>query len=80
MVSYLLFFTDASSRGVCAAVYAVVDQLKGKSEGLLISKSRPSKKKLTIPQLGLIATPRATNLISSTKRVVRIYPVPNCYG
>ena len=32
-------FVDASSKGVCAAVYAVVDQLKGKSQGLLISKS-----------------------------------------
>ena len=27
-------FADASSKGVCAAAYAVVDQLNGKSQGL----------------------------------------------
>ena len=42
-------FADASSKGLCAAVYAGVDQLKGKSQGLLTSKSRLAKKNLTIP-------------------------------
>ena len=40
-------FADASSKGVCAVVYAVVDQLKGKRQGLLISKSRLARKNLT---------------------------------
>ena len=73
-------FADASSKGVCAAVYAVVDQLKGKSQGLLTSKSRLTKKKLTIPQLELIATHMATNLLSNVKIALRKYPIPNCYG
>ena len=47
-------FADASSNGVCAVVYAVVDQLKGKRQGLLTSKSRLAKKNLTIPQLELV--------------------------
>ena len=44
-------FADASSKGACAAVYAVVDQLKGTSQGLLTLKSRPAKKNLAIPRL-----------------------------
>ena len=47
-------FADASSKGVCAVVYAVVDQLKGKRQGLLTSKSRLAKKNLTMPQLELV--------------------------
>ena len=64
----------------CAAVYAVVDQLKGKSQGLLTSKSRLAKKNLTIPLLELIATHMATNLLSNAKIALRKYPFPNCYG
>ena len=60
-------FADASSKGVCAAVCDVVDQLKGKSQGLLTSKSRLSKKNFTIPRLELIAAHLATNLLSNAK-------------
>ena len=60
-------FADASSKGVCAAVCDVVDQLKGKSQGLLTSKSRLSKKTFTIPRLELIAAHLATNLLSNAK-------------
>ena len=55
-------FADASSKGVCAAVDAVVDQLQGKNQGLLISNSRISKKNLTIPRLELIAACMLINL------------------
>ena len=71
-------FADASSKEVCAAVYAVVDQLKGKSQGLLTSKSRLAKKNLTIPRLELIATHMATNLLSNVKIALRKYPIRNC--
>ena len=70
----LQVFADASSKGVCAAVYAVVDQLKGKSQGLLISKSRLSKKNLTIARLELIAAHMPTNLLSNAKIDLRKYP------
>ena len=64
----------------CAAVYAVVDQLKGKSQGLLTSKSRLAKKNLTILRLELIATHMATNLLSNARIALHKYPIPNCYG
>ena len=70
----LQVFADASSKGVCAVVYAVVDQLKGKSQGLLISKSRLSKKNLTIARLELIAAHMPTNLLSNAKIDLRKYP------
>ena len=72
-------FADTSSKGVCAAVYAVLDQLKEKSQGLLTSKSRASKKNLTIPRLELTAAHMATNLLSNAKIALRKYPVSNCY-
>ena len=71
---------DASSKGACAAVYAVVDQLKEKSQGLLKSKSRLPKKSLTIPRLELIAARMATNLLSSAKIALHKIPISNCYG
>ena len=70
---------EASSKGVCAAVYAVVDQLKEKSQGLLKSKSRLLKKSLIIPRLELIAARMATNLLSSTKIALHKIPISNCY-
>ena len=73
-------FADISSKEVCAAVYAVVDKLKEKSQGLLTSKSRLSKKNLTIPRLELIAVNMATNLLSNAKIAMHKYPFPNCYG
>ena len=73
-------FADASSKEVCVAVYAVVDQLKEKSSGLLTSKSRLAKKNLTIPRLELIATHMDTNLLSNVKTALHKYPIRNCYG
>ena len=71
---------DASSKGVCAAVYAVVDQLKEKSQGLPKSKSRLLKKSLIIPRLELIAARMATNLLSSAKIALHKIPIFNFYG
>ena len=55
-------FGDASSKGVCAAVYAVVNQESGTTQGLVTSKSRLSKRSLTIPRLELVAGHMAVNL------------------
>ena len=73
-------FADASSKVAYAAIYAVVDQLKGKSQGLLTSKSRLSKKNLTIQQLEMIAAHMVTNLLSNAKAALQKYPIPNCHG
>ena len=42
-------FGDASGEGLCAAVYTVVRQSSGVTQGLLAAKSRLAKKGLTIP-------------------------------
>ena len=41
-------FGDASGRGVSAAVYAVVTQASGVTQGLVIAKSRLVRQGLTI--------------------------------
>ena len=54
-------FGDASLKGVCAVVYAVVSQESGTTQGLITSKSQMSKN-LTIPRLELVAGHMAVNL------------------
>ena len=68
-------FGDASKNGVCAAVYSVVHQSSGISQGLLCSKSRLSKQYLTIPRLGLVACHVSVNLLDNAKKAVTDYPI-----
>ncbi|XP_028415553.1 uncharacterized protein LOC114538695 [Dendronephthya gigantea] len=60
-------FGDASKQGVAAAVYAVVEQEGGTTQGLVCSKSRIAKRSLTIPRLELVAGHMAGNLVSSVE-------------
>ena len=60
-------FGDASGRGVCAIVYAVVTQDSGISQGLVSAKSRLAKEDLTIPRLELVAGHMAVNLASNLR-------------
>ena len=60
-------FGDASGRGVCAAVYAVVTQASGVTQGLVTAKSRLAKKGLTIPRLELVAGHMAVNLAANVR-------------
>ena len=46
-------FGDASGNGVAAAVYAVVSQPSGTSQGLVVAKSHLAKRNTTIPHLEL---------------------------
>ena len=48
-------FGDASGRGVSTAVYAVVRQTSGVTQGLVAAKSRLAKQGLTIPRLELVS-------------------------
>ena len=43
-------FGDANAKGVSAAIYAVVKQTSGTSQGLVTAKSHLAKKGLTIPR------------------------------
>ena len=67
-------FGDASSQGVCATVYAVVDQESGVTQGLITSKSRISKQNLTIPKLELVAGHMAANLAVNVRDALQ----PDC--
>ena len=68
-------FGDASSQGVCAAVYAVVHQADEVTQGLVCAKSRIAKRNQTIPRLELIAGHMAVNLVSNVETVLSNYHV-----
>ena len=63
-------FGDASKTGVAAAVYAVVEQSEGTTQGLVCAKSRLAKRNLTIPRLELVAGHMAVNLVTNVERAI----------
>ena len=63
-------FGDASVLGCCAAAYVVVYQPSSVNQGLISSKSRLSKRDMTIPRLELIAPHMATNLAVNIKEAL----------
>lgn len=67
-------FGDASSEGLCAAVYTVTRQSSGVTQELLAAKARLAKKGLTIPRLELVACHMATNLVTNTSRALSHIP------
>ena len=73
-------FADASLKGVSAVIYAVIDQRERKSQGLLVSKSRLSKKGLSIPRLELVAAHIAANLMENVRNALHNYQISKCYG
>ena len=64
---YLHAFDDASKDGIAAAVYAVVEQPSGTTQGIVCSKSHVAKKNLTIPRLELVAEHMAANLVAKRR-------------
>ncbi len=72
-------FGDTSGQGTAAAVYAVVHQARGVTQGLVTAKARLAKKELTIPRLELVSGQMAANLLDNVKKVLKRYPVQDCY-
>ena len=73
-------FGDASSKGVCAAVYAIISQESETSKGLITSKSWLSKKNLTILRLELVAGHMAVNLAINVGNALQSCdPVVHCW-
>ena len=68
-------FGDASGRGVCAAVYAVVTQVSGVSQGLVTAKCRLAKQGLTIPRLELVSGHMAVNLATNVRQALEGLPL-----
>ena len=58
-------FGEANILANCAAFYAVVYQPSITNKGLLVSKSRISKKNITIPRLELVSVLMGSNLVSN---------------
>ena len=68
-------FADASILGCCAVVYAVVRQGNQICQGLLASKSRLSKKNLTIPRLELVSCRMVGNLLDNIGNTLEQYSI-----
>ena len=64
-------FEEASIVANCTVVYAVVNQASAVSQGPVASKSRTSKRDLTIPRLGLVSIHMACNLTSNEKSALK---------
>ena len=67
----LHIFGVASILGYCAVAYAVVSQPSKVIQGLVATKSRLSKKDITISRLELIATGIAANLATNIKAALK---------
>ena len=65
---------DLHAFGDCAAVYAVVAQESGSTQGLLTAKSRLSKRNLTIPRLELVAGHMTANLAANVRDALEAIP------
>ena len=63
-------FGDASKLGTGVAIYAVVHQQSGVSQGLVTAKARISKK-TTIPRLELIAAVMVSNMMKNVRDVLK---------
>ena len=64
-------FGDASKKGVCAAVYAVIQQESGSTQALVTAKSRLAKTNLTISRLELVAGHMAVNLAVNVRKALQ---------
>ena len=71
---------DASILGYCAVAYAVVSQPSKVNQGLVASKSRLSKKDITIPRFDLIATHMAANLATNIKAALENLNIRSATG
>ncbi len=68
-------FGDASKKGVCAAVYAVIQQESGSAQALVTAKSRLAKTNLTIPRLELVAGHMAVNLAVNVRNALQGFKI-----
>ena len=73
-------FSDASIKGVGAAVYSVVHQPSGTTQQLVAAKGRLAKKNLTIPRLELVGAHMATNLLINVRNALDNIPTPQLFG
>ncbi|KAK3719160.1 hypothetical protein QZH41_005637 [Actinostola sp. cb2023] len=73
-------FGDASGKGVCAAVYAVIKQPTGVNQGLVAAKARLAKRGLTIPRLELVSGHMAVNLLTNVSAALDGFSMSSRHG
>lgn len=73
-------FGDASAKGVCAALYAIVKQCGSTNAGLVASRARLAKQDLSIPRLELVSANMAKNLMVNVRQALGEMPVTGSYG
>ena len=73
-------FGDASTQGVGASVYAVIQQSSGTTQRLVAARGRLAKQGLTVPRLELISAHMATNLVINLKNALNALPSPRVYA
>ena len=66
---------DASKKGLCTAIYAVVSQGKKTYQGHFAAKARLAKKGLTIPRLGLVSAQMSSNHMYTAKQALSGLPI-----
>ena len=72
-------FGDASGLGVAAGAYTVVTQPSGVTQGIVATKARLAKQRLTIPRLELVAAYMASNLTTNVREALEGYPIEHVY-
>ena len=73
-------FGDASGKGVCAALYAIVKQGDDTNVGLVAARARLAKQDLSIPRLELVSARMAANLMMNVQQALDGMPVTRTYG
>ena len=76
----LHIFGDKSILGCCAVANAVVSQPSKVNQGLVASKSRLSKKDITMPRLELIVAHMAANLATNIKAALKDLSIRSVIG
>ena len=61
------------------AVYAIVSQGSGVTQGLVAAKSRLAKQGLTIPRLELVSGHMGSNAVDNVRRALEGFPVTATY-
>ena len=73
-------FGDASLIGSCSAVYLVIEQGEITTQAFLITKSRLSKRDLSIPRLELVASHMTSKLVDNVPKALEKYPISEKFG
>ena len=73
-------FGDASTQGVGAAVYTVVQQSSGTTQRLVAARARLAKQGLTVPRLELVSAHMATNLVVNLLNALNDLPSQRVYA